>query len=38
MTNYHFIDNPEELFPYHKIQLQEQPIIKKKTLFENSRH
>ena len=35
MTNYHFIDNPEELFPYHKIQLQEQPIIKKKTLFEN---
>ncbi len=35
MTNYHFIDNPEELFPYHIIQLQEQPIIKKKTIFGN---
>lgn len=35
LTNYHFIDNPEELSPYHKIQLQEKPIIKKKTLFGN---
>lgn len=35
LTNYHFIDNPEELFPYHKIQLQEKPIIKKKTIFGN---
>ena len=30
-----YIINPKELSPYHKIQLQEQPIIKKKTLFGN---
>lgn len=33
MMKYHFIENPEEQLPYHKIQSQEKPIIKKKTIF-----